>query len=112
MAEVKRVILWDIDGTLVHTAGVGAAAFATAVESLFGVPAANHGASLAGKTDPQIAREILAAGRDGAAGRRGPGSDQDRWTGPARRLSGTRGAAPAGDPARRESRPACHFFLA
>ena len=61
MVEVERVILWDIDGTLVRTAGVGAAAFATAVESLFGVPAANHGVSLAGKTDPQIAREIMAA---------------------------------------------------
>ncbi len=61
MSDVERVILWDIDGTLVHTAGVGAAAFATAVESLFGVPAANHGVSLAGKTDPQIAREILTA---------------------------------------------------
>ena len=61
MTVVERVILWDIDGTLVRTAGVGAAAFATAVESMFGVPAANHGVSLAGKTDPQIAREIMAA---------------------------------------------------
>lgn len=52
-------VLWDVDGTLVHTAGVGAAAFATAVETLFGVPAGGHGVSLAGKTDPQIAREIL-----------------------------------------------------
>jgi len=54
-----RVILWDVDGTLVHTAGVGAEAFNTAIETLFGVPAAGHGVSLAGKTDPQIAREIL-----------------------------------------------------
>ena len=59
MPAVERVILWDIDGTLVHTAGVGAAAFIAAVEALFGVPAAGHGVSLAGKTDPQIAREIL-----------------------------------------------------
>jgi phosphoglycolate phosphatase-like HAD superfamily hydrolase len=43
VADVERVILWDVDGTLVHTAGVGAAAFATAVESLFGVPAGGHG---------------------------------------------------------------------
>jgi phosphoglycolate phosphatase len=56
---VERVVLWDIDGTLVHTAGVGAEAFTTAIETLFGVPAAGHGVSLAGKTDLQIGREIL-----------------------------------------------------
>jgi phosphoglycolate phosphatase-like HAD superfamily hydrolase len=57
---VTRVILWDVDGTLVRTGGVGAEAFATAIETLFGVPAGDHGVTLAGKTDPQIAREILA----------------------------------------------------
>ncbi|HEV3363654.1 MAG TPA: haloacid dehalogenase-like hydrolase [Acidimicrobiia bacterium] len=59
MAGVDRVILWDVDGTLVRTGGVGAEAFGTAIETLFGVPAGDHGVSLAGKTDPQIAREIL-----------------------------------------------------
>jgi phosphoglycolate phosphatase len=59
VARPERVILWDIDGTLVHTAGVGAAAFVTAIETLFGVAAGGHGVSLAGKTDPAIAREIL-----------------------------------------------------
>jgi phosphoglycolate phosphatase-like HAD superfamily hydrolase len=54
-----RVVLWDIDGTLVHTAGVGAEAFSTAIETLWGVPATGHGVSLAGKTDLQIGREIL-----------------------------------------------------
>jgi phosphoglycolate phosphatase-like HAD superfamily hydrolase len=54
-----RVILWDVDGTLVQTGGVGAEAFGTAIETLYGVSAGNHGVSLAGKTDPQIAREIL-----------------------------------------------------
>jgi phosphoglycolate phosphatase-like HAD superfamily hydrolase len=54
-----KVILWDVDGTLVKTGGVGAEAFSTAIETLFGVPAGNHGVSLAGKTDLQIAREIL-----------------------------------------------------
>jgi len=56
---LDRVVLWDIDGTLVHTAGVGAEAFVTAIETLWGVPAAGHGISLAGKTDLQIAHEIL-----------------------------------------------------
>jgi phosphoglycolate phosphatase-like HAD superfamily hydrolase len=59
MGPVDRLILWDIDGTLVHTAGVGGAAFASAIETIFGVPAGHHGVSLAGKTDPQIARGIL-----------------------------------------------------
>ncbi len=54
-----RVVLWDVDGTLVQTGGVGAEAFGTAIETLYGVPAGDHGVSLAGKTDPQIAREIL-----------------------------------------------------
>ena len=58
---VDRVVLWDIDGTLVHTAGVGAEAFTTAIETLFGVRAGSHGVSLAGKTDLQIGREILTA---------------------------------------------------
>jgi phosphoglycolate phosphatase-like HAD superfamily hydrolase len=59
VAGVDRVILWDVDGTLVRTGGVGAEAFNTAIETLFGVSVGNHGVSLAGKTDPQIAREIL-----------------------------------------------------
>jgi phosphoglycolate phosphatase-like HAD superfamily hydrolase len=59
MSGVDRVILWDVDGTLVRTGGIGAEAFGTAIETLFGVPAGDHGVSLAGKTDPQIAREIL-----------------------------------------------------
>lgn len=42
-----------------HTAGVGAEAFTTAIETLWGVPAAGHGVSLAGKTDLQIGQEIL-----------------------------------------------------
>lgn len=59
MARIDRVVLWDIDGTLVHTAGVGAEAFTTAIETLWGVSAGGHGVSLAGKTDLQIGEEIL-----------------------------------------------------
>ena len=55
----ELVVLWDVDGTLAYTGGVGAAAFVAAVEALFGVSAGEHGVSLAGKTDPQIGREIL-----------------------------------------------------
>lgn len=56
---LDRLILWDIDGTLMLTGGVGAHAFIGAVEAVLGLSAADHGVSLAGKTDPQIAREIL-----------------------------------------------------
>jgi phosphoglycolate phosphatase len=59
MANMERLILWDIDGTLVQTAGGGAAPITTANEPRIGVAAGHHGVSLAGKTDPQIAREIL-----------------------------------------------------
>jgi phosphoglycolate phosphatase len=57
---VERLILWDIDGTLIRGGGVSGRAFASAVEVVTGVPAADHGVAFGGKTDPQIAREILA----------------------------------------------------
>jgi phosphoglycolate phosphatase len=56
-----RVVLWDIDGTLVRAGDIGGTVFAAAVESVFGVPALDHGVRYGGKTDPQIAREILVA---------------------------------------------------
>lgn len=58
---MERVILWDIDGTLVRTGGAGAEVFAIAAERVLGVPAVGHGVRMSGKTDPQIAREVLAA---------------------------------------------------
>jgi phosphoglycolate phosphatase len=57
---VERLILWDIDGTLVRAGGVAGRAFAAAVETVTGVDATDHGVAFGGKTDPQIAREILA----------------------------------------------------
>jgi phosphoglycolate phosphatase-like HAD superfamily hydrolase len=52
------MVLWDVDGTLVHTDGIGAAAFDKALESVLGkVP--TYRLHLSGKTDPQIAREYL-----------------------------------------------------
>ncbi|MGI8792782.1 MAG: haloacid dehalogenase-like hydrolase [Acidimicrobiales bacterium] len=58
---MDRLILWDIDGTLVHSAGAGAAVFLSAIERCLGVSAEGHGVRMSGKTDPQIAREILGA---------------------------------------------------
>ena len=55
---MARLVLWDVDGTLVHTAGMGAAAFDQALEQIIGVAPASR-ISLSGKTDPQIALEYL-----------------------------------------------------
>lgn len=62
---MRRLILFDIDGTLLHADGAARRAFGNALHEVFGrdIPADGH--SFAGKTDPQIARELLiAAGID------------------------------------------------
>lgn len=55
---MARLILWDVDGTLVHTDGIGAAVFDQALEKVLGSAPASR-LHLSGKTDPQIAREYL-----------------------------------------------------
>ncbi len=55
---MARLILWDVDGTLIHSAGIGAAVFDRAFERLFGNPPSSR-LHLSGKTDPQIVREYL-----------------------------------------------------
>jgi phosphoglycolate phosphatase len=57
----RRLILWDVDGTLVWTGPATRDAFDRAISSVLGRSIADHGVSLGGKTDPQIALEILAA---------------------------------------------------
>jgi len=54
-----RLILWDIDGTLVDSGGVGADVFDLSIEQVLGVrpPARIH---MSGMTDPQIVRRYLA----------------------------------------------------
>jgi phosphoglycolate phosphatase len=56
---VKRLVLFDIDGTLLTTDGVAPRAFRSALEHVFGTSGPPHGYSFAGKTDPQIARDLL-----------------------------------------------------
>ena len=56
-----RLVLWDIDGTLVHTAGHGRDAFGEAFTAIFGRPADLTSVSMGGRTDHDIATEILAA---------------------------------------------------
>lgn len=56
---VQRLLLFDIDGTLVRAGELGGAVFNRAVEAVLGeVPAQQ--VSMSGKTDPQIVREYLA----------------------------------------------------
>jgi phosphoglycolate phosphatase-like HAD superfamily hydrolase len=59
---VRRLVLWDVDGTLVHYGGLGWEAFGDAFLSLFGRPPSTMGKPihLAGRTDPEIALEFLA----------------------------------------------------
>jgi phosphoglycolate phosphatase len=58
---VARLVLWDIDGTLVRAGPVASEAFATAVEHAVGRHPGEHDVRMGGKTDPQIALEILAS---------------------------------------------------
>jgi phosphoglycolate phosphatase len=55
---VRRLILFDIDGTLVR-GGPAKVAFVQAMEETFGTARDADKVLFAGKTDPQIAREIL-----------------------------------------------------
>lgn len=57
----RRLLLWDVDGTLVWTGPATREAFDRAVSGVLGRSVGDHGVSLGGKTDPQIAMEILAA---------------------------------------------------
>ncbi len=57
---MRRLILFDIDGTLVR-GGPAKSAFLKAMGETFGTVGDPAKVSFAGKTDPQIAREILSA---------------------------------------------------
>lgn len=56
---MRKLILFDIDGTLLHTRGAARRAFHRAMVEVYGSagPIATH--PFDGKTDPQIARELL-----------------------------------------------------
>lgn len=58
---MRRFVLWDIDGTLVESAGLGRDAFFEAFESVTGVPPRNA-VPFAGRTDLEIAHDLLEAG--------------------------------------------------
>ena len=64
---MTRLVLFDIDGTILTSNGAASRAFRSALEEVFGTSGPQQGYSFAGRTDPQIAHDLLAmAGIDEA----------------------------------------------
>ena len=59
-----RLVLFDIDGTLVSTGGAGVKAFGEAFEAAFGIPNATEKIKFAGRTDYSLFRELSVAARN------------------------------------------------
>lgn len=56
---VKKLALFDVDGTLVHSGGAGKQALTRAFSELHGLSGAMEGITFAGLTDPAIVRDIF-----------------------------------------------------
>lgn len=56
-----RLVLFDIDGTLIRTGGAGVKAFARTAEADFGIRNGTAKMSFAGRTDTSLVRELLSA---------------------------------------------------
>jgi phosphoglycolate phosphatase len=61
MADAHRILLFDIDGTLVSTGGAGAVAWRRAFEELHGIPADIGQFTDAGMTDPDVGAKTFEA---------------------------------------------------
>jgi phosphoglycolate phosphatase len=55
----RRLVLFDIDGTLLSAGGVSARTFEAALHEVFGTVGDVTGFEYSGKTDPQIVRELM-----------------------------------------------------
>lgn len=55
---IRRLLLWEVDGTLVRAGDIGAAVFDVALEAALGRRPTGR-VRMSGKTDPQIVREYL-----------------------------------------------------
>src|SRR6266496_6216806 len=55
----KRLLLFDIDGTLIHSGGAGVQALKSAFKERFGIADDLHGIEIAGMTDSGIVVSIL-----------------------------------------------------
>jgi phosphoglycolate phosphatase len=60
-----RLVLFDIDGTLIQSGGAGERAFAQVARTVFNLPEGTRGLSFAGRTDASMVREMF--GRHGIA---------------------------------------------
>jgi len=58
---VVRLVLFDIDGTLIRTGGAGVRAFERTFATEFRIPHATEGLSFSGRTDPSLVRECFCA---------------------------------------------------
>jgi phosphoglycolate phosphatase len=56
-----RLLLFDVDGTLISARGLGRAAFRFALEQVFGTAGPLDQYDLRGKTDPRILHDVLGA---------------------------------------------------
>jgi phosphoglycolate phosphatase len=54
-----RVVLFDVDGTLIHTSGAGVKAFGRTFATEFGIRDGTHRVEFAGRTDPSLVEEVL-----------------------------------------------------
>ncbi len=64
---MKRLVLFDIDGTLLSAGGISARCLGEALLEVFGTKGPIEGYDYSGKTDPQIVRELMrGAGRSDA----------------------------------------------
>jgi phosphoglycolate phosphatase len=61
MTDSPRILLFDIDGTLVSTGGAGAVAWRQAFEELHGIPADIGKFTDAGMTDPDVGAQTFEA---------------------------------------------------
>lgn len=56
---MRRLVLFDIDGTLLSAGGISARCLRQALLEVFGTPGPIDGYDYSGKTDPQIVRELM-----------------------------------------------------
>ncbi len=56
----RKLLLWDIDGTILHTGKAGETALGHALKSLHGISKGLQGLEIAGRTDKWIVEELLA----------------------------------------------------
>jgi phosphoglycolate phosphatase-like HAD superfamily hydrolase len=58
--SARKLLLWDIDGTILHTGKAGEAALGHAMEELHGISRGLQGLEIAGRTDKWIVEQLLA----------------------------------------------------